>query len=280
MESPSLSASLAVNSVVELGFEATSYTEAMRAVVNRMLRDRVASHDVRADLVARFLANEKRSSVTLSSGVAIPHLAVMPEENIPTAVRWFLSGPVILFGSQKTPIDLIFCVIAPSANLREIVARGVKIIQSTGFLAGMRRDSWSAKEFRDVIVAGLERTEGLTPSPDFDRERGCYETDMVLYTGIHARPAAVLCSLASSMDCEAQISLGDTMVDATSIIGVMMMEQGDAPFRYRLRAKGPEAREFVLRATQVFQESVDGKYYIANFPQDRSYRYLKKRPND
>ena len=58
--------------------------------------------------------------------------------------------------------------------------------------------------------------------------------------GLHARPAAQLVRLASGFNCEIEVGKDDLMVNAKSIMGVLMLaaEQGS---ELRIRAWGEDA---------------------------------------
>ena len=73
--------------------------------------------------------------------------------------------------------------------------------------------------------------------------------------GLHARPAAVLSSIAKTFQSEIRLQLGDRFANARSVTSLMALEtaKGD---KVLLVAKGPDAREAVDRLTPMIAEGL------------------------
>ena len=76
------------------------------------------------------------------------------------------------------------------------------------------------------------------------------QATIVNQEGLHARPAARIVRLASSFDCDIEISKDGVDVNGKSIMGVMMLaaEFGSA---ITIRADGPEAEQAVEALAQL-----------------------------
>ena len=73
--------------------------------------------------------------------------------------------------------------------------------------------------------------------------------------GIHARPAALIAQTANKFDCELTLGLGDTEVNAKSIMGVITMAAGYNT-SITLKADGSDERE----AVQAIEALFDSKF--------------------
>ncbi|GAB2778633.1 dihydroxyacetone kinase phosphoryl donor subunit DhaM [Amycolatopsis magusensis] len=70
--------------------------------------------------------------------------------------------------------------------------------------------------------------------------------------GLHARPAALLARTLADVDAEVRVRLGDSEVDARSVLGLMSLgaRQGDT---LRLDARGAQAAEAIRRAKELVE---------------------------
>ena len=86
------------------------------------------------------------------------------------------------------------------------------------------------------------------------RGAGVYETTVTVKNvpGIHARPAAVLVQRASLFRSVIQIGTGRLMVNAKSIMGVMMLA-AETGTELTIRAEGGDEREAVESLKALFE---------------------------
>ncbi|MDI5982698.1 HPr family phosphocarrier protein, partial [Amycolatopsis magusensis] len=70
--------------------------------------------------------------------------------------------------------------------------------------------------------------------------------------GLHARPAALLARTLADVDAEVRVRLGDSEVDARSVLGLMSLgaRQGDT---LHLDARGAQAAEAIRRAKELVE---------------------------
>ena len=73
--------------------------------------------------------------------------------------------------------------------------------------------------------------------------------------GIHARPAALIAQTANKFNCELTLILGDTVVNAKSIMGVITMAAGYNT-SITLKADGSDEKE----AVQAIEALFDSKF--------------------
>ena len=73
--------------------------------------------------------------------------------------------------------------------------------------------------------------------------------------GIHARPAALIAQTATKFNCELTLILGDTEVNAKSIMGVITMAAGNNT-SITLKADGSDEEE----AAQAIEALFDSKF--------------------
>ena len=69
--------------------------------------------------------------------------------------------------------------------------------------------------------------------------------------GLHARAAAALVNLAAGFESNIRLLCRDKEVDATSIMGVMMLAAARGA-RIRVSASGPDAEAAVTAITELF----------------------------
>ena len=90
------------------------------------------------------------------------------------------------------------------------------------------------------------------PSDKQDKEE-VVEADLVLVNrqGLHARPSQMVVKTANDFASKIELSRGDLVVDAKSIMGVMMLaaEKGAV---LKVRAQGPDARQAVEALKKLF----------------------------
>jgi phosphocarrier protein len=72
----------------------------------------------------------------------------------------------------------------------------------------------------------------------------CRDLQIVNLRGLHARAAARFVQLAETFDAGICVSKDQTTVDATSIMGLMMLAAGNGSM-IRVKAKGPQAEAAV-----------------------------------
>lgn len=91
----------------------------------------------------------------------------------------------------------------------------------------------------------------MDPGPE--KEEEIVEADLVLVNrqGLHARPSQMVVKTANDFASKIEISRDDQVVDAKSIMGVMMLaaEKGTV---LKVRAQGPDAREAVQALQELF----------------------------
>lgn len=73
--------------------------------------------------------------------------------------------------------------------------------------------------------------------------------------GIHARPAAIIARTANNFECEVNISRGDMVVNAKSIMGVITMAAGYKTV-LKLQTDGPDEKE----ASSTIKALFDSKF--------------------
>ena len=82
---------------------------------------------------------------------------------------------------------------------------------------------------------------------------GTVTSDAILVpnaTGLHARPSAVLASIAKSFQSEVRLQLGDRFANARSITSLMALEVGRGD-KVVLVAKGADAKEAVEKLSEL-----------------------------
>lgn len=75
--------------------------------------------------------------------------------------------------------------------------------------------------------------------------------------GLHTRPSTELVKCASKFQCHIQLSLGDTTVNAKSILGILMLAAGKGE-TLTLVAEGVDAKEAVGEILKL----ASNKFYI------------------
>ncbi len=79
--------------------------------------------------------------------------------------------------------------------------------------------------------------------------------EIVNERGLHARASAKFVKLASSFDAEVKVSKEDNVVDARSIMGLMMLAAGPGA-DILIQAEGPESQE----AVDALAELVENRF--------------------
>ncbi len=79
--------------------------------------------------------------------------------------------------------------------------------------------------------------------------------EIVNERGLHARASAKFVKLASSFDAEVKVSKEDNVVDARSIMGLMMLAAGPGA-DIIIQAEGPESQE----AVDALAELVENRF--------------------
>lgn len=89
--------------------------------------------------------------------------------------------------------------------------------------------------------------------PGSQESQDVVEADLLLVNrqGLHARPSQMVVKTANDFASRIEISRDDLVVDAKSIMGVMMLaaEKGVV---LKVRAQGPDAREAVQALQELF----------------------------
>jgi len=119
----------------------------------------------------------------------------------------------------------------------------------------VERASGEVKANRDTFL-----TLALTPAADRSAslEGVTVTSDAILIpnaTGLHARPAAVLASVAKSFKSEVRLQRGDRSANARSITSIMGLEVGHGD-KVVLIAKGPDAREAVDKLSELIAQGL------------------------
>ena len=103
--------------------------------------------------------------------------------------------------------------------------------------------------FRDGVVRGgkdvavnLELREESAEAASGEEAELISETIVIINpTGLHARPSAVLSSLAKRFDCKLELQKGAQRANARSVVGLMALEVGNGD-KVQLVARGPQAQ--------------------------------------
>jgi phosphocarrier protein len=74
--------------------------------------------------------------------------------------------------------------------------------------------------------------------------------------GLHARASAKFVKLASTFDAEVRVGRDGSMVDARSIMGLMMLAAGQG-CAIEITAEGPEAEQAVAALVELVQGRFD-----------------------
>jgi phosphoenolpyruvate-protein phosphotransferase len=113
-----------------------------------------------------------------------------------------------------------------------------------------------------TVRAGLDRLLTLTLTNGATAARASegatVTSDAVLVpnaTGLHARPAAVLASVAKSFQSEVKLQLGERLANARSLTSIMALEVGHGD-KVVIVAKGPDAREAVEKLSKLIAEGL------------------------
>ena len=116
-----------------------------------------------------------------------------------------------------------------------VVFTNEEMIANLAFRSGLVRAG------KDVAVNLELRDEGASDGPS-DEAESISETIVIINpTGLHARPSAVLSSLAKRFDCKLELQKGDQRANARSVVGLMALEVGKGD-KVQLVARGPQAQ--------------------------------------
>lgn len=77
------------------------------------------------------------------------------------------------------------------------------------------------------------------------------ELHVINKLGLHARAAAQLVNLANGFDCEVKLGLNGQIIDAKSIMGIMMLAAAHGS-RVELQVRGNDAESAVTAITDLF----------------------------
>mgnify|MGYP001443628847 CR=1 FL=1 len=97
--------------------------------------------------------------------------------------------------------------------------------------------------------ATAEVLEDITP---WEKDGFSLHTRVLNDQGLHARPAARLAQEAQKFVCAIEMAINDTVVDAKSILDILTLAAGQG-CELELRAKGPDAREALIRLGTLFR---------------------------
>jgi phosphoenolpyruvate-protein phosphotransferase len=128
------------------------------------------------------------------------------------------------------------------------------IISNGETVRTMERASGSVKSGDTLLTLTL--ADGGAPTASSDG--ATVTSDAILIpnpTGLHARPAAVLASIAKQFRSELKIQLGDRTANARSITGIMSLEAGHGA-KVTLVAKGPDAKEAVAKLSKLIADGL------------------------
>ncbi|GLX81684.1 HPr family phosphocarrier protein [Thalassotalea eurytherma] len=74
--------------------------------------------------------------------------------------------------------------------------------------------------------------------------------------GIHARPATKLAKLSSQFDANVQLCMGEKHVDASSIMGLMLLA-GAQGKKVTVQSDGPQAQDALDAICQLIEDKFD-----------------------
>ena len=164
------------------------------------------------------------------------------------------AGDKVRAGAVLIEFDLDFLATHAKSLLTQIV------IANSDRVTAWERASGSVTAGKDTLFTITLAAEGATATAADGAVT--ITSDAILIpnpTGLHARPAAVLASLAKSFQSTIKLQLGDRQANARSITAIMALEVGLGA-SVRLHASGPDARAAVDKLAAVL--AVDRKSVV------------------
>lgn len=129
------------------------------------------------------------------------------------------------------------------------------VIANGDSVTNMERTSGSVKVTSDWLLK-LTLAEGAAAA---SAEAGITATSEAILipnpTGLHARPAAVLASVAKGFKSEIKVQLGERLANARSVTSIMSLEVGHGD-KVVVVAKGPDAKEAVEKLSKLIGEGL------------------------
>jgi phosphocarrier protein FPr len=167
-------------------------------------------------------------------------------------------GDRVSTGDPLTEFDADFIATHAKSLLTEIV------ITTMDLTVAITPFSGSVIAGRDVI---LELTLAEAAAVAVAESGEAVPTSLVITSeeilipnpnGLHARPAAVLVSLAKRFRANVRLKLGDKEANAKSVVAIMMLEAGYGD-RITLEAEGPDAGEAISKLTTAIKNGLGGE---------------------
>jgi phosphoenolpyruvate-protein phosphotransferase len=156
-------------------------------------------------------------------------------------------GDRVQKGAPLIEFDLDFLATRAKSLLTQVVITNSERVQSwersSGFVAAGRDALFT------VTLAPEEQTVAAA-------ETAALISDAVIIpnpTGLHARPAAVLASLAKGFRSVIKLQLGDKQANARSVTSIMALEIGHGA-SVRVVASGPDAKEAIGKLSSVLAQ--------------------------
>ncbi len=156
-------------------------------------------------------------------------------------------GDQVTAGTPLIEFDLDHLATHAKSLLTQVV------IANSDRVTSWERASGQVTAGRDTLLSVAFAAESVT------QDAGAQETvvsDAVTIpnpTGLHARPAAVLSSLAKGFQSAIKLQLGDRQANARSVTAIMALEAGKGA-SLRVVASGPDAREAIAKLSAVLAQ--------------------------